>query len=307
MLRVALVFAIVGGVQSLQGADHRSTPPLHLGQKAAVEISASGSLSAGGAEVLDAGMIRRDDSLQKQAVSHSAQHAVPTAAHKQELLQVDPDMSGTFSTDDSDDSKTTQRTTPAPTVSCGHHEATFCRRCTVIDPVTGKEVKDQGSAWCNGDCTYYQEECHTLTAQNFHIERDQLLEGVPTTTGVPDLLNPEITLRDEEIMDKAADSSVEEAAFEAKQRLSNEVHREKEKKGKLLNTIIISASCVLFICAVLNVIVLVKYIRVGVPNTMKDPLTKDDGSDGMSYSEDGGFQDGEGVPVEAEGEADADI
>lgn len=290
MLRVALVFAIVGGAQSLQGADHRSTPPLHLGQKAAVEISASGSLSAGGAEVLDAGMIRRDDSLQKQ-----------------ELLQVDPDMSGTFSTDDSDDSKTTQRTTPAPTVSCGHHEATFCRRCTVIDPVTGKEVKDKGSAWCNGDCTYYQEECHTLTAQNFHIERDQLLEGVATTTGVPDLLNPEITLRDEEIMDKAADSSVEEAAFEAKQRLSNEAHREKEKRGKLLNTIIISASCVLFICAVLNVIVLVKYIGMGGPKTMKDPLTKDDGTEGMSYSEDGGFQDEEGVPVEAEVEADADI
>merc|ERR1719162_1778984 len=185
--------------------------------------------------------MRRDATRQKQPVSPSSQHVASTAAHKQELLQVDANPSITLSTNESDDSPTTQQTTPAPVIFCGGHEATFCRRCTVIDPVSGDEIKDRGRAWCNGDCTYYQEECHKLTAQNLHMEQDKGLEHVPTTTGIPDLFNSEITLHDQEIMDQAADRSVAEASFEAKQRLSNEANRQQEKKGKLLLTIIISS------------------------------------------------------------------
>merc|ERR1719326_390888 len=91
-----------------------------------------------------------------------------------------------------------------PRISCGGHTATRCRLCTVIDPDSGLETPDRGPDWCHGDCTYYDGECHTLTSYNLHVARDNSTEGASTSMPVPDILNPNITDFDRELMDAAA-------------------------------------------------------------------------------------------------------
>jgi len=156
-------------------------------------------------------------------------------------------------------------TTKAPVelVSCGGHKAPRCRLCTVIDPNTGLEVEDRGPDWCHGDCTYYDKECHTLTAWNLKVKQNASKQGAATTMiQVPDLLNPEITDKDKKLMDEAADRSVAEAQYEAKMRLAVQKQEEeggKEKTGQFLYAVIMSGSVMLFCCAIASCIMLWRF------------------------------------------------
>merc|ERR1719506_1588807 len=119
-------------------------------------------------------------------------------------------------------------------MSCGGHTAPRCRLCTVLDPNTGLEIEDRGPDWCHGDCTYYDGECHKLHSKNMHVERDvNAYDGTTTKPGLPDLLNPEITQKDRDIMDKAADRSIQEADYESKMRLAKERLKEEAEKDKM--------------------------------------------------------------------------
>jgi hypothetical protein len=226
-----------------------------------------------------------DAAQYRQSVSTtgSPQRAVPIAEHKQELLQVRDD--GDVKEDGSGDEFTVE-TTPAPLVSCGGHTASKCSLCTVIDPVTGNEMWDRGPDWCHGDCTYFDGECHRLTSQNLHTERDLPLANVSTTKLKPDLFNPEITAKDQETIDALAQKSIEEAEFEAKQRLSNEAQAEKDRKNKLIVTVIVSASSVLFLLAIASTVMLYKYVQQGQPKQLEEPLAAEDsGEDGEEGEE----------------------
>jgi len=273
MLRVALALVLVARAA--------------LGHKVGLD-NAEVILTAGGS--LETGLMRRHGEVpqQREAYSDAPHGSVPIAAHTHELLQA--------VTEAPSDDATTLQTTPAPLVSCGGHTAKKCSACTSVDPVTGLEITDRGPDWCHGDCTYFDGECHRMTSQNMNTEREQGYANVSTTKHVPDLLNPEITAEDMAIMDAAAQASIEEAGLEAKQRLANEEQREKEKKGKLLVTIIVSCSCVLFLCAVGSLIALYKYVKKGEPKKMEEPLTEE-----ASSGDEGGVE-GEGESYEYQGE-----
>jgi len=151
-------------------------------------------------------------------------------------------------------------------ISCGGHKATRCNLCTVIDPDSGLETNDRGPDWCHGDCTYYEQECHSLTHHNKHVDRDASEEGASTTQKIPDILNMDITEEDHTTMDEAADRAIEEADFEAKQKESNAVAKgdeENDKAGNFLLVAICSGSSVLAGCALLTFIMSCCFIWTG--------------------------------------------
>jgi len=298
MLRVTLVLFLA---KAALAADPNENTEVILGADGSVSQSRS------------AGVMRRD-------ARSDAPRSVPIAAHNHELVQIDsagevltrddpPRPPGQSTVIDAStiqttaapvvsNDATTVKTTPAPTVSCGGHSAKKCAECSTVNPVTGEESLDRGPDWCHGDCIYFDGECHRLTANNLHMTRDRGYANVSTTLHVPDMMNPNITDEDRKIMDIAADASVTEAEREAKQRLSNLMHEEKQKKGKLLVTIIVSCSSVLFCCAIGSLIALYKYIHVGQPKKMEEPeMTTHAGLQGSS--EDDGEDDGEDGGEEA--------
>jgi len=287
MSKVAFTLMLVA--QSVLAADHHAAPQ---DEKVEVTIAASGSLNVRAAAAADSVMMRREDEApqNRQTVFDTPLRSEPIAAHKQEeLLQV----------------QSTAETTPRPLVSCGGHQASTCSLCTVRDPKDGSPWGDRGADWCHGDCTYFEGACHTLTEDNKNIQRQAGFANVSTTKHIPDLLNPEITPDDKKIMDIAADKSVAEAEYEAKQRLSNEQERRKEKNGKFIVTVIVSTSVVLFFCAVASLIALWQYIKKGDGSNgmtkLEEPLIDENAE---SSGEDSPVEDGEEATAgQGEGEA----
>lgn len=285
MLRVGLTLLLA---RTVSGADHPKNAELTLSAQGAASRST---------------VVRREvdddhgDAVQHRRSESGTHHrTVSIAAHSHELMQTNNAPAPAPATDSDG---TTVQTTPAPLVSCGGHTAKKCAECTNVDPITGLVTLDRGPDWCHGDCTYYDGECHRLTAMNMNTKREPGYANVSTTKHVPDLLNPNITDEDRAVMDLAADASVGEAEKEAEQRLANLELQEKEKKGKLLLYIIVSCSVVLFLCAVGSVVALVKYSRKGQPKKIEEPMLAEESDDG----EEGEVEYGEHGEVAATGEA----
>lgn len=186
----------------------------------------------------------------------SAQKARTISAHVQEeeqgLLEVSHDHS----------SKTDPTTTNETMVSCGAHRATRCRLCTVIDPETKAEIADQGPSWCHGQCIYYDGECHDWHAGNLHAAREQA--NASTTKPLPDLMNPNITAKDKEIMEEGAKRAIQEADYEAKMRLAAQKQHEEEEAdtgNKFTKYAMVSFAACLALCAVGSCCMLCHFMR----------------------------------------------
>lgn len=229
---VAVVLSIALGCALGSASSKDGAPPQHLIREV--------TMTSGGAILPSKAELMRAESPLPQSKD--------VRAHGEELLERQTDTEIT--------------TTVAPPISCGGHTAPRCRLCTVIDPHTGLETMDRGPDWCHGDCTYYDQECHTLTSYNLKVKRDSSEEGATTTQHVPDLLNPEITDADRKLMDDAADRSIQEADYEAKMRLALQKKEEeaaKDKMNKFLYAVIMSAATMLFCCAIVSCFMLCRF------------------------------------------------
>jgi len=275
---LSAAFGTAVGVSSEQGES------AYTSDHTEVSLDASGSIATTeGIHAKDEPAIMRRDQHHHRHHRHHKHHR-----HGDKLLEVDA-KGTTPTTSGSAAAATTPTTTQPSRISCGGHTASICRLCTVIDPKTGVEVEDRGADWCHGDCIYYDGECHTLTGANAHVKRQKSEEGATTSMPVPDLLNPNITDFDRKIMDEAAERSVQEADYEARQKLAEEKKKEEQRKNKMgtfLQVMIWTASGVLSCCAIASCIALYKFSHASAG---KNAL----------LSEDAGAYEGE---AEAEGE-----
>jgi hypothetical protein len=174
--------------------------------------------------------------------------------------------------------------------SCGGHKAETCEKCPTTNS-EGNTVASQGGDWdhsmCNGDCEYNPGDgkCHkkgTMTITG-------TVAGTATqwsTSPVPDLLNPNMTQKDDEVVDEAAGAAIKEENIEAAEKQRQEEEDSENKKfswSKFWLIVIITFSVILGICAIVSVVALVVFCFMG----NQGPAGKDD-EEGEAFADDAG-------------------
>lgn len=161
--------------------------------------------------------------------------------------------------------------TEAVRVTCGGHTAGSCGECPSTN-AQGQTVMDHGAEWCNGDCEYKNNVCvaiGTVTVDG----TVQMAEAATTT--LPDLLSEDITKKDEEVIDDAAQAAVKE------QTLEKETKEEEEKEategdfdwGKFWLIVIVTFAVILGLCALVSVVALIVFCFMPKPDL---PPTKEE-------------------------------
>jgi hypothetical protein len=182
-------------------------------------------------------------------------------------------------------------------VSCGGHRAPRCRVCTVLDPETGKPFEDgldKGPDWCRGNCKWYDGECQDNSRYTNHIEHNHgnATSGDHATTAIPDILNPELTDTDEELIHMAAARGIDQADYDARQRESNQAKEDEEKKdwiNKFGKYAIFSLAACLCCCACTSCYCVIRYARGGkkkeVPQAFEPETLTTNDFDGAAVEE----------------------
>jgi hypothetical protein len=231
-----------------------------------VALAAGGSMSALAKSVGDA-MIRRERLV--SVVEHA--QTAEEAGHPSVLVQ---EINVSKTSNSSEEKHTTTTYDPLGAedghwVSCGGHRAPRCRVCTILDPETGKpwpNEKDKGPDWCKGNCKWYEGECQAASNWNVDVKHNEgkQTNGRFSTTALPDLMNPNLTIGDQAIIDEAAKAGVAEADYLARQRAANAKRDEEEKKDKFNKFVylsIMTAAVCLGCCACVSVVTVCRYGR----------------------------------------------
>jgi len=169
-------------------------------------------------------------------------------------------------------------------VTCGGHKAPTCQACVSTDS-NGRTVFDHGSEWCHGDCVYHQKKCQ----KSGTVNNDGAAKGVArgyATTPLPDLLNPNMTQKDERTVDIAAEAAIKEENMEAASKAKQEEEEIKNKKfswSKFWLITCITVSVILGICACVSVCALVVYYGMPTPSAKGDPEDDGSGEEGGPY------------------------
>jgi hypothetical protein len=179
---------------------------------------------------------------------------------------------------------------PVLAVSCGGHRAPDCAQCPTY--YQGDIHTSMGPDYCHHDCRW----CSSGGTAGVCINNQT---GVCASEGTisndastmpdlvkkqPDLLDPNMTARDENIVNDAAAAAIKEENLEAASRQRAEEEAAEEKKfswSKFWLIVIITFSVILGICAIVSVVALVVFCCMGVtenaPKELADEGEEDDG------------------------------
>jgi len=180
-------------------------------------------------------------------------------------------------------------------VTCGGHKAPTCTACVTTN-AQGQTVFDHGAEWCNGDCVYHNGQCHTQGTVTVSGVTQGASMGY-STSPKPDILNPNITEKDEKIINDAATDAIREENLEAAEKQRAEEEEAESKKfswGKFWLIVIISFSVILGICAIVSIVALFVFCFMGTPG----PEGKGVDDEGEALAE----AQGEGEGAEKAGE-----
>lgn len=134
-------------------------------------------------------------------------------------------------------------------VSCGGHTAVSCEACPTTDS-TGATVADHRAEWCHGDCVYNpaDSKCHkegTVTVSGSHT-----LDQAHTTSPVPDLLNPNHTERDDQVIEAATEAAIREEKLEAKEKEEQKEEAKKFNWTTFWLIVAITSGVILCVCCI---------------------------------------------------------
>lgn len=176
--------------------------------------------------------------------------------------------------------------TAAVRVTCGGHTAGSCGECPTTDE-NGHTVMDHGEEWCNGDCEYKSNVCVAIGTVT--VDGTVQAAEAPSTPKVPDLLDPDISKKDEEIIDDAAQAAVKEETLEkaTKEEEEKEATEGDFDWGKFWLIVIITFAVILGLCALVSVVALFVFCFMPKPDLppTKEELLADAADEGEDAGE----------------------